>query len=199
MYVANSKPYIVDKWPLLLVSGEKVNKDQAAEIIIRTTKWPLISNNKEADEQFNNLIATPKEFKKGLSYVKPLGLNYLSNERITTCHINGTKGWIDWDGTIFANSWNIGKWPSVQDVTEEWTIVSEIFPFLNLKCQVLDQESFPTAEWIIKNGKVETKYPEKLLCELRSQYEDETLDLYACNKVGATLEDVAKGIELAKK
>lgn len=206
-----SKPYISQKWPGLLVKGEKVTKDQAAEIIIRTSEWPVSSNNTKADEIFNNLIGPPKEFKKGLSYVKPLKLNYLSNERITSCWIGGPKGWINWDGTVFANNYNIGKWPSVQEVTEDWTTIAENFPFLNLRCQVLDCEAvtsdgtrlpiIATAEWIVKDGKVNLIYPEKLLCEVK-ELDDESIfsivSLGIQREIGATVSDVKKGIELAK-
>lgn len=203
-----NKPYIESKWPGLLVVGDKVTKDQAKEIIIRTTRWPLSSNNNKADETFNNLISPPKEFNKGLSRIKPLNLTYLNNERITNCYIGGSKGWIDWNGIIFANSWNIGKWPSINEVTEDWKMVAQAFPFLNLRSQVLDVEisqenPIPTAEWTIKNGKVEVQFPEKLLCEIE-KYEDEPYSIFVAGlyakrtEVFATVEDVKKGIELAK-
>lgn len=206
-----SKPYINQKWPGLLVKGEKVTSDQAAEIIVRTCEWPISSNKTKVDEIFNNLIASPKEFKKGLSYVKPLKLNYLHNQRITSCWIGGPHGWINWDGTVFANNYNIGKWPSINEVTEDWITIAENFPFLNLRSQVLDCEAITsdgkklpiiaTAEWIIKDGKVDLICPEKLLCEVK-ELDDESIysiiSLGTKREIGASVSDVKKGIELAK-
>lgn len=195
------EPYITAKWAGLLVVGESVSKNQAAEIIVRTTRWPLDSNNKKVDEIFNNLISNPKEFKKYLQHIRPLNLDLLINERITTCYYAGPKGWINWDGRIFANSYNVGKYPSIEQITEEWETIAKEFKFLDLKCQVINQEIHenhptPTAQWNIKNGNVTLELPEKLICELHKFDEEDFL--LECNDVGATVEDVKLGLNIAK-
>lgn len=194
------KPYINCKWPGLLVVGQSVTRDQAAEILVRTCVWPMNSNNKKHDEMFNNLISPPKEFKKGLFKINPISLAYLSNDRITTCYIKGPKGWMDWNGRVFTNNYNIGKWPSLQEVTIDWQVIAQNFPFLNLKCQVLDGETCdyhnPTAEWVVRDGQVELKAerPEKLICPIDN--DDFDFDLF--RKAGAHKKDVERGIELAR-
>lgn len=217
MYEVESRPFINTKWPRLIVVGEKISRDQAAEIIVRTTQWPLSSNNQDADKIFNNLIASEKEFKKGLFFINPLDLSHLHNQRITTCYEGGPKGWVDWEGNIFTNNYNIGKWPSVKEVTQDWEIIAKEFPFLKLKSQVLestdedseDEKLTPTAEWILENGKVITQMPEKPLCKIQEKenlLKDiclwnayEITKYFKNNCVGATIEDVKKGILLARK
>jgi hypothetical protein len=204
-----TKPYINIKWPGLLVVGKNVTRDQAAEIIVRTCDWPMSSNDKNADKMFNELIATEKEFKKGLQRIKPLNLCYLLNEQITSCNINGPQGWINWDGTVNISGRNIGKWPSVEEVTEEWQTIADAFPFLDLICQVIDNESIDamenkefraTAEWIVCDGKVEVKYPQKLIIEqIEDKWNGESFANGWPNSVGATKEQVSRGIELIRR
>jgi hypothetical protein len=197
------EPYVTTKWAGLLVVGESVSKEQAAEIIVRTTRWPLSSNNTQTDEIFNNLISNHKEFKKYLKNIKPLNLDLLINERITTSYISGPKGWINWDGTIFTNSYNVGKYPSIQQITNEWENIAKEFPFLNLKSQVINQEihdeekAIPTAQWNIKDGKVNTEFPTKLICEIH-KFDEEDFLLGFFKDVGATVEDVTLGLNMAK-
>lgn len=173
------EPHISVKWPGLLVKGEHVTPDQAAEIIVRTAYWPMSSNTKDFDELANKIAGFPnynfgepdedflKREKRIESAEKRLGvldINYLHNWFITSSWVGGPYGWCHWSGGIYALNYNIGKWPSLEDVTEEWEIIAKAFPFLDLRAQVLaDEAGFgdvtPTAEWIVKGGKVEVVAP----------------------------------------
>lgn len=89
-----------------------------------------------------------------------LELNYLDNNQILTCMATGPYGWCDWEGNIGCNTFNVGKWPEPIDIYEDWVIIAEAFPFLDLTCQILDQETcvndvpiHVVIEFIIKNGK----------------------------------------------
>lgn len=53
--------YISVKWPALVVVGEKVTPDQAAEILVRTASWPLSSNAHRVDAEFNQIAEYPAE------------------------------------------------------------------------------------------------------------------------------------------
>ena len=197
--LSDTKPYINVKWPGLLVVGEPVTPEQAAEIIVRTCRWPMNCNYEETNELFNGLIGPQKEWKKSFLRINPIILNYIHNERITTSYIGGPKGWIDWSGKIFANSYNIGKWPSLSEVTDDWVRIAQEFPFLNLKCQVIDCEisednPIPTAEWTIYNGKAELHSPKEIICEVSQ----EEIDIFG-GEIGATVDQVKLGIELSKK
>ena len=97
-------------------------------------------------------------------------LSYLNNSRIVSSWIGGPHGWCDWDGNIGSRNYNIGKWPSVEDVYDEWTRIAKAFPFLELTCQLMgheagpdDGEDKPSIEFKIKAGKVTVKEPKKAI------------------------------------
>jgi hypothetical protein len=92
-----------------------------------------------------------------------LSLNYLQNSWIVSCYIGGPHGWCNWDGEIGNNDTNIGKWPSVEEVTKDWEQIATAFPFLNLECQLCNHEagyphenqvSGPIVKFVVKKGKV---------------------------------------------
>jgi hypothetical protein len=97
-----------------------------------------------------------------------LQLQYLYNSQIVSCWVGGPHGWCNWDGTIFSNNYNIGKWPSVEEVFKEWKIIAKTFPFLDLRCQLMNHEADcedmvsipgPVVEFKVKDGKVKMKIP----------------------------------------
>ena len=107
------------------------------------------------------------KFKEEVGII-PLG--YLNNNRIVSSWIGGPHGWCDWDGNIGCRNYNIGKWPSVGDVYDEWTRIAKAFPFLELTCQLMgheagpdDGEDKPAIEFKIKAGKVTMKEPKKAI------------------------------------
>lgn len=181
------------KWPGLLVAGEPVTQDQAAEIIIRTTRiGSLFSNDKrwlkvvdeafgippedwDADFEYNNQRQNKIEEARerlGIIQVKDedfsQDLEFLNNHQILSCFIGGPHGWCDWDGNIYTSSYNIGKWPSVQEVKSEWEAIAAAFPFLKLRCQLLSGETCeegtrPVVEFQVENGEVFLAEPAGLL------------------------------------
>ena len=180
------------KWPALLVTGKKVTEDQAMEILIRTSSLHFCSNDKSFEEQTHKLIygvkasfwGTYDELEKNLGdrnlawkYVDDtqaqfgvLELSYLQNSRILSSWIGGPHGWCSWDGTIGCSNYNIGKYPGVDDVYNEWVLLAKTFPFLDLTCQLLsgencEDESKPVVEYRIKEGKVKMKVPKKQLTD----------------------------------
>lgn len=212
------EPYISIKWPGLLVSGETVTEDQAAEILVRTAHWPLMSNARRIDALYNEIAGIPDWRSEAYTYEKNaearealgiLPLNYLYNCQITSSYIGGPYGWCDWRGQIFCNAHNIGKWPSLEEVTEEWEAIAHAFPFLHLTAQVIDDEidgdgdPVPTAEWYLREGKVHLSAPGKLLVPIR-KFDPEaisrSLDLDPeIREVGATEAQLRRGVELAQQ
>ena len=186
------------KWPGLLVIGDKVTPEQAMEILIRTDNLQLSSNDRKFDQQLNEIVYGVKgswlgrtdELKKKLGtddwnvvhkYVdekrEELGviedLYYLENSRIVSFWVGGPKGWCDWEGNIRTCNYNIGKWPSVEEVYNEWVAIAEAFPFLNLRAQLLDgeinqddHEPQVVVEFVIKEGRVEMKDAESLMMSM---------------------------------
>lgn len=173
--MTDKTPLQVDlkKWPALLVSGKAVTREQAIDINFRTGS--LYGTN---DKDFESFVAQTMGLEEyefgGVRFsdednqrLGRLELEYLGNHNVMSCYIGGPHGWCSWDGAIFANSYNIGKWPSVTEVQDEWERIAAAFPYLDLTCQLLDMESGEEGgsdkalvEFRVKDGKVEVYIPE---------------------------------------
>lgn len=176
------------KWPHMVVAGKAVTKEQAAEIIIRTTSLWFSSNSKSVERELYKIIDKTFSFKynpktdgtifdqeysiknQRNEFLEPynsLNLGYLGNQRILSCFVGGPHGWINWNGTVGCSSYNIGKWPDAIDVYDDWKTIAEAFPYLNLQCQLMSGESSedttPLIEYIVKEGKVEVRKPTERL------------------------------------
>lgn len=178
------------KWPRLLVVGESVTTDQAAEILVRTDlMWNslrYIGSDEQWAEQIRQVAREhgyPEEpespvfrsdsqsaqtaicdwydaSQRWRDQMDMLGLEYLWTERVVSSWIGGPMGWCDWDGTIGTAVYNVGKWPTVEELTSEWRDISEAFPFLTLIAQCVGNEGAdPTAaaQWQIRGGAVEVR------------------------------------------
>ena len=187
------------KWPAFVVVGEPVTPEQAAEIILRTDSLYFSTNDHSWAGQLNaylyrvspctsfscneaicELLGLPNggDFDKAYEYkraihesVGKIPLNYLNNHQIASSWIGGAHGWCSWNGEIGCSNYNIGKWPSVGDVYDEWERIAKAFPFLELKCQLMNHEAGeddafdpgPVVEFRIKNGLVKMAKPKDYL------------------------------------
>jgi len=218
------EPYIHAKWPGLVVMGEPVTELQAAEILVRTANWPL-SGNCGVERPFNQLAGVACTWARGLEYAErkarseqnlhikqefgALELSFLRNARIVSSWVGGPHGWCDWAGKIASCNYNIGKYPSVERVTEEWGILARAFPFLDLRCQVLSDKTcmddlIPTAEWRVVGGTATLRAPTAPLMPASRSETTETMlkGLTApaqLREVGATHEQVLLGLAQARK
>lgn len=145
---------IINKWPGMIVKGDSVTPEQAAEILIKTDShfpdFRYAGNDHDFGMMLNEMLGIPTDrsllddYSKVYDLAEECGvmrLSYLSNARIYSCWVGGPNGWCDWDGTIFSNNKNIGKWPSVEAVATDWMRLLEAFPYLNLVCQLFDGET----------------------------------------------------------
>lgn len=206
------------KWPGLLVAGKKVRPRQAAQIIIRTLSPYLGCNDRLWNQMVRTVLGFPVHesgpfpasfFAEETEAAKALGvldLPYLYNSRIMSSWIGGPKGWVDWDGTVFANHYNIGKWPTVEEVRREWRDIAGAFPFLDLTAQLLDREAgeeggVPLVEFRVKEGSVWVRKPKKILGDgPRSLRLDEIIlgkPSYA--ERGCTREQLVEAVEITRK
>jgi uncharacterized ubiquitin-like protein YukD len=180
------------KWAAMVVVGKNVTEDQAKEIIVRTSGLYFSSNNhefvqalyehvfkKKFDEQkyhstISDYYSNNQECIKVMNKYGILrGVEHLKNHQIVSSFIGGPHGWCNWDGSILTNSYNIGKYPSENEIYKEWIIIAEAFPYLDLKCQLWDKEctednNIPEVQYNIKNGMVATCEPEDLYIYPRS-------------------------------
>jgi hypothetical protein len=65
---------------------------------------------------------------------------------------------------------NIGKWPSVESVFNEWCLIAEAFPFLKLTCQLFNDEVInatdsrkAVVQYTVEGGKVILSEPRDIL------------------------------------
>lgn len=181
------------KWPRLLVQGENVTQEQAREILIRTTVPAYLSGN---DREWNAIVGEVTGFREEVwpehgtpeaqdpqlrtAWFKRqweatdvraqelgiISLNYLYNMRIASTYIGGPYGWCDWDGSIGCSTYNVGKWPSHAEITDEWTRIAAAFPFLDLTAQLIPNEgedTEPAGQWRVKGGRAVMQAPGELL------------------------------------
>ena len=188
---------ILPKWPECRVDGKSVTKEQAQEILIRTQGFLFSSNNRPFHQELLKTLGveTKEEYPyhdwddlsaKAEEY-HCLPLSYLSTERICSCYIGGPNGWLDWDGEIYQTGNNIGKWPSVESVYEDWKLIAKTFPYLDLRCQLFsgegcEKESVPVVEFIVKNGKVRMKIPTKELLPQDQRAKDHLFKIMVKNR-----------------
>ncbi len=162
------------KWPAMVVSGESVTREQAAEILIRTNSWYVSTNdrewlkiildiaglkheNEDKDDCLFHIRQDWDDLDRFNNEMGILDLEYLGNSQIASCYIDGPHGWCHWSGSIHANSFNIGKWPKVDTVLEEWKEIAAAFPFLSLWCQLYSGETCeegiePVVEYMVDKG-----------------------------------------------
>ena len=175
------------KWPRLLVTGEPVTREQANQILIRTDDWYMTVNDRAWEDVVNQIAreyGMPKEPQRGSNIAvwtdhyqavsawrNALGileLDYLDNRRIASSWIGGPHGWCDWDGRIGCSNYNIGKWPSVEEVTEDWTAIAAAFPYLDLHAQLVtdEGEGEVAATWAVRDGKAALVEPVGRIAEI---------------------------------
>lgn len=173
------------KWPAMVVQGQKVSREMAADILIRTDSnlpdFTYAGNDRAFRKALNALFGipdgVPDDDWKGhwdrLDYLKKktgrIDLSYLSNNRIVSSWVGGPHGWINWDGSIFSNNSNIGKWPSVSEVAADWAVIAATWPELDLVCQLYQEETGhdgdnePVVEFVVKNAHVLVRAPQETL------------------------------------
>lgn len=125
-----------------------------------------------------------------------LDLEYLANSRICSSWIGGPHGWCDWEGNIGCSNYNIGKYPTVENIYDEWSLIAKTFPFLELKCQLFNHEageeesvykSEAVIEFHVEDGKVTMHYPKEILKMPQFNYEG-SLAFSRGGELGCTLE-----------
>lgn len=213
------------KWPGLLVSGPSISADDAAEILLRTDGGPLVyspcCNDLAWDRAVNEALGLAPGDYSASSEVRLeqgrarertrnslgwLDLSYLSNHQIASSWIGGPHGWLNWSGDVGCNSFNIGKWPSVEDVLGDWSSIAEAFPQLILTGQLLSAEigeegSSPIVEFLISGGYVTLRQPFAKL-EFSSERDFEALMtqrmLNPHGERGCTIDQVQRALEVVR-
>lgn len=170
------------KWPRLIVVGDPVTREQANDILIRTNQWAFFSTNDtgwehaveaaaaeclgrpiepnpapdvDSERRIAMMRAHWQRLRDWRERVGVLNLHYLENAQVMSSWMGGPHGWCDWDGRIGCSNYNIGKWPSKDDITEDLTAIAAAWPFLRMHVQVVanEGEGDLLATWAVQDGK----------------------------------------------
>lgn len=161
------------KWPQMVVTGEQVTIEQAKEIIFRTDDF-LSSSCKYAGGNCTEFNTGYRE-KAGLGTddwdlseyvrekIKYVETQYVSNTWGSSSYVYGPHGWCSPTGVIFFED-NIGKWPTVQEVYDDWVSIATAFPFLNLSVTLIsgehcEDDTHPVVTINVKDGGVQSVAP----------------------------------------
>ena len=159
------------KWPRLLVVGAPVTAEQAEDILIRTANPYLLGVNDQAwtayvSQAFGFTLdwyghATLDSIRAVSAELDLVPLTLLYTSRISSAWIGGPHGWCDWDGTIGATTYNLGKHPDRETVLAEWALIAAAWPFLDLTAQLLaDEGTGPVVgQWRVVNGRATEERP----------------------------------------
>ena len=158
----NTDPHMMEvglpKWPQMRVWGRGVSPELAREIIIRTDSfwegghggndhhwerrlceavgYPYHGYG-DADVDWQAQHQAQEAFKASIGYVST---EYVNNAWISNAFVFGPSGWCHPDGRIhFVH--NVGKWPSVQEIANEWAQIAAAWPSLDLDVCLMSGES----------------------------------------------------------
>lgn len=165
----------------------------------------------EGESFMNNGVWSYEE--QHLAEVGQISLEYLTNHQIISSWIGGAHGWCHWNGEISCNNYNIGKWPSVKEVFDEWKEIAKAFPFLDLRCQLMNHETSyedkvkdprPVVEFRVKGGRVTMKLPKAVLklasrvSPMHGLMHDLIPDLMFANEIGCTMSQFKAAVDLCR-
>lgn len=218
---------LLPKWPGLVIVGDAVTEEQASIINVQTTSLHWDSNDREFERMLNTSLGLgerpryPDPEQRFLDFFERINdistelgilrLNYLKNENVLSSYIGGPHGWCDWKGNIGCCSYNVGKWPTGEDVYEEFRLIAEAFPFLTMKAQLLSEEcclalennAVPLIEYRVSQGICNVMKPTKPLLKNdlieEMSYKKLTVRGISFLERGCTLEQYVNAVNLTKK
>jgi hypothetical protein len=141
-----------------------VTPEQANEILLRTNGDYFSTNDSDWESTIADLFGIKlnesgwlMDWRSAAHWyqsIAGLDLSYIKNSRIVSSWIGGPHGWLDWDGRVGCSTWNIGKWPGYDDVTEDWRLIAATFPYLDLHAQLItnEGEGDVAGQWRVTGG-----------------------------------------------
>lgn len=173
------------KWPQMRVTGKKISIERAKEIIFATDTFLTgysCGNDLTWESTVKRLAglqilefdppardtATPETYTKlrekrakmRALLVERAGFlftTYVHNSWASCAYIYGPHGWCHPDGMIYFAE-NVGSWPSVKEIADDWKKIAARWPFLDLWVTLFNaehcEEGAPAVSMQIKEGKV---------------------------------------------
>ena len=168
------------KWPQMLVTGKSVTVEQAKEIIFRTDDFLFDTseysggNNHAFNREYQRVAGldryTTSDQKELMKNWKKLwrfaelvreragfvGTQYVKNCWASCSFIWGAHGWCSPQGRIHFID-NVGKWPTIREVLDDWQAIAQAFPYLNLVATLMsgeggDEGTTPIVNIVVKDG-----------------------------------------------
>lgn len=177
------------KWPQMIVTGKPVTVEQAKEIIFRTDRFMTDASEYSGGNarDFNaayrtkaglDLLMEERTYPEGHKYMSTdwekqerlyekagfISTGYVHNDWASCAFIFGPHGWCHPNGTIaFAD--NVGKWPSIEEVYQDWAAIAHAFPFLDINVTLMSGESCeddtePVINFRVLDGEVTVREPD---------------------------------------
>jgi len=153
------------KWSQMIVTGKPVTPEQAKEIIFLTDSFLTDPSDYAGGNasQFNrwyrsqsglDRLNIEQKYPEGHTYqvtdwvkyqslLDALGVirtSYVTNDWASCCFIGGPHGWCHPNGTISFFD-NVGKWPSLTEIYEDWAAIAGRFPYLDLNVTLMNAEN----------------------------------------------------------
>lgn len=178
------------KWPQMLVTGKQVTVEQAKEIIFRTDNFltdahPYSGGNAlEFSKQYRKLAGLDLLQVEKIAHVdghkytdvawdkqhelenrlQILRTSYVTNNWASSSYIGGPHGWCSPEGVI-SYSDNVGKWPSIEEIVEDWSGIATAFPYLDLHVTLMggeecEDETEPVINIRVVDGKAFAEAPD---------------------------------------
>lgn len=167
----------LEKWCPYVIEGEKISKELAEEILIRTDDF-YFGNNRELNALIRKFLGVknceewfPYEEMQGVfERIKSLrnDIHYFSNQPFESTFWQGPYGWVDWQGNVGSCTHNAGKWPNAEEIYNEWKLIAETWPTLILTVRVYRSEfndgethenQLPQIQLDVKDGVVKVVEP----------------------------------------
>ena len=164
------------KWSQMIVSGKPVTIDHAKDIIFRTD-WFLTDAYKYAggnEQKFNaayremsklNIIENNRSEQQRIrNEIGFVTTDFVTNDWASSAYIKGPHGWCSPTGQIkFVD--NVGKWPTISALYEDWIRLANAFPYLDLNVTIIHGEMYavdadPVVNFRVVNGTVTLEPPD---------------------------------------
>jgi hypothetical protein len=168
------------KWPQMYVWGKSVTVDQAKDIILRTdsfltdiyehsggnnhrwNEWArttlgyqqILDAHKGTDAGWRIPYEVSNKVREEIGYIST---EYVHNTWASSSFIYGPYGWCHPDGMIWYQD-NVGKWPSTEDIHQEWVDLAAAFQYLDLTATLMsgegcEDDTKPLVSFRVKDGK----------------------------------------------
>ncbi|MCH8517907.1 MAG: hypothetical protein LAT68_16515 [Cyclobacteriaceae bacterium] len=163
------------KWPQLIITGPNVDPEHAKEFILKTDGFLTDfseyagGNEREFNASYRRKAGADildgiqsrhsrwevqKKVRKRIGFVD---LQYVSSDFASSSFIGGPHGVVSPAGVV-SYAYNVGKWPTVEDILTDFKALARAFPWLELWATVYDREwgeegGVPLATFRVKSGR----------------------------------------------